>query len=86
MAGVNSDTCSDKEALAGAEAGLAGHNSTSVDPTSRPIGHFVFDNEAAVWRKKAPAAHAAKKVRLELDRQSYVNRTRTREMRRPIEA
>ena len=35
---------------------------------------------------KAPAAHAAKKVRVELDRQSYVNRTRMKEMRRPIEA
>ena len=51
----------------GAEAGLAGHNSTSVDPASRPINHFVYDNEAAVLRRKAPAAHVATKVRVELD-------------------
>ena len=68
----------------GAEAGLAGHNSMIVDPARRPIGHFFFDSEAAVWWRKAPAAHAAKKVRVELDRQSYVNRTRKKEMRLPI--
>ena len=67
-----------------AEAGLAGHNSMSVDPARRLIGHFFFDSEAAVWWRKAPAAHAAKKVRVELDRQSSVNRTRTKEMHRPI--
>ena len=56
----------------------ASYNSTSV--ASRPIVHFVFDNEIKVLKRKAPPAHAAKKVRVELDRQSYVNRTRTREM------
>ena len=39
-----------------------------------------------MWKRKAPAAHAAKKVRVELDIPSYVNRTRTREMRRSIMA
>ena len=29
--------------------------------------HFVFDNETEVWKRKEPAAHAAKKVRVELD-------------------
>ena len=51
--------------------------------TSRPIGS---DSETEVWKRKAPAAHAAKKVRVELDRLSFVNRTRTREMRRSIMA
>ena len=60
------------------------YNSTSV--ASRSISRFIFDNEAEVWKRKAPAANAAKKVRVELDRQSYVNRSRTREMRCSIMA
>ena len=40
----------------------ASYNSASMN--SRPIGHFVFDNETEVWKRKAPAAHAAKKVRV----------------------
>ena len=66
----------------GAGMEQASYNSASV--ASRPIGQFVFDTETEVWKRKAPAAHAAKKVRVELDRQSYVNRTRTREMRHSI--
>ena len=43
----------------------AGMEQTSYDSTSvaiRPIGNFVFNNDTKVWRRKAPAAHAAKKV------------------------
>ena len=63
----------------GAEMEQASYNSANV--TSQPIGHYVFDSETEVWKRKAPAAHAAKKVRVELDRLRYVNRTRTREIR-----
>ena len=57
-----------------------------MDSTSRPIGHFVFDEVSAVWRRKSPTAHAALRVRVELNRQSYVNRTRSEEMCRLIQA
>ena len=36
--------------------------------------------------EKAPPAHANKKVQIELDKSSYVNRTRTKEMRSSIMA
>ena len=67
-------------------ADQAGHNSPSVDSTDRPFGHFVFDEGSAVWRRKSPTTHAASRVKVELDRQSYMNRTRTKEMRQPIQA
>ena len=65
---------------------LAGHNSTCVDSSSRSISHFVFDKVSAVWRKKSLTAHAFLRVRVELDRQIYVNRTRTKEMCQTIQA
>ena len=64
--------------------GEASVNGTSV--ASQQIEHYVFNNEAEVWRRRAPPAHAAKKVQIELDRLSYVNRTRTKEMRSSIMA
>ena len=67
-------------------ADKAGHNSTSVDSTNRAIGHFVFAEGSAVWRRKSPTTHAALRVKVELDRQSYMNRTRTKEMGQPIQA
>ena len=56
----------------------------SISVAIRPIGNLVFNNDTKVWRRKAPAAHAAKKVTVQLNRQSYVNRTRTKEMLRSI--
>ena len=65
---------------------LAGQNSTSVDSNKGAIGHFVFDEISAVWRRKSPTPHAAARVKVELDRSSYLNRTRTKEMRQAIQA
>ena len=53
---------------------------------SGAIGHFIFDEVAAVWKRKSPTPHAASKVWVELDRSSYLTRTRTREIRKPINA
>ena len=58
--------------------------SRSADPTA--IGHFVFDEVTAAWKRGSPTPHAAAKVRVEIDRNSYRNRGRTREMRTPIQA
>ena len=44
---------------------------------SQPLGHFIFDNVRENWRRAAPPGHAAKKVRLELDRGSYSGQGRT---------
>ena len=60
------------------------YNSKSV--VIRPIGNLVLNNDTKVCRRKAPATHTAKKVTVQLDRQSYVNRTRTNEMPRSIMA
>jgi len=35
------------------------------------LGHYLFDNDRQVWRSAAPPSHAAKHVRVELDRSSY---------------
>ena len=37
-----------------------------------------------MWRRRAPPGHAAKKVRIELDRANYTSSGRTREMRSAI--
>ena len=58
----------------GAGAELVGHNITSVDPASRLIRHFVFDNKAAVCRRQSPTAHAASRVKVELDIQNQEKR------------
>ena len=60
----------------------ASFQSRSADPTA--IGHFVFDEVTAAWKRGSPIPHAAAKVRVEIDRNSYRNRGRTREMRTPI--
>ena len=54
-----------------------------MDP--KAIGHFVFDEVSAVWKRGSPTPHAASKVRVEIDRSSYQNRSRTKEMRKPIQ-
>ena len=43
-----------------------------------------FCNVSETWRRNAPPGHAAKKVRIELDRASYSGQARTKEMRTPI--
>ena len=35
------------------------------------LGHYLFDNVKKVWRSAPPPSHAAKHVRIELDRSSY---------------
>jgi len=35
------------------------------------LGHYLFDNARQVWRSAPPPCHAAKHVRVELDRSSY---------------
>ena len=67
-------------------ADLAGQNSMSVGSNKGPIGQFVFDEMSAVWRRKSPTPHAAARVKVELDRSSYLNRTRSKEMRKAIQA
>ena len=57
-------------------ADRAGHNSTIVDSNKRAIGHFVLDEVSAVRRRKSPTPHAVSRVKVELDRSSYLNRTR----------
>ena len=49
-------------------ADQASLQSRSADP--KAIGHFVFDEVSAVWKRKSPTPHAASKVRVELDRSS----------------
>ena len=56
----------------------------NASTASQPLGHYIFDNESESWRRNAPPGHAAKKVRIELDRASYSGQGRTREMRTPI--
>ena len=56
----------------------------SASTARQPLGHYVFDNESESWRRNAPPGHAAKKVRIELDRASYSGQGRTREMRTSI--
>ena len=57
-------------------ADQAGLLSRNLEPTA--IGHFVFDEVSAVWKRKSPTPHAASKVRVELDRSSYQNRSGTK--------
>ena len=40
-------------------------NSASV--ARQPLGHYIFDNECELWRRRAPPSFAAKKVGIELD-------------------
>ena len=53
----------------------------SASVARQAIGHYIFDNESEIWRRRAPPAHAAKKVQIELDRASYISQARTKEMR-----
>ena len=53
---------------------------------SQVLGHFIFDNVLETWRRAAPPSHAAKKVRVELDRGSYSGHGRSKVMRRPLDS
>ena len=64
-------------------ANQASQGSKSVDPKAR---HLMFDEVSAVWRSKNPTHYADFRVRVKLDRSSYLNRTRTKERRKPIQA
>ena len=54
----------------------SGKEQTSYNSTSVAIGPIGINNDTMVWRRKAPAAYTAKKVTVQLERQSYENRTR----------
>ena len=62
------------------------YNLQSRSANPKAIGHFVFDEVSSAWRRGSPTPHAAAKVRVEIDRNSYRNRGWTREMRTPIQA
>ena len=42
----------------------------SASVARQPLGHYIFDNESEIRRRRASPSHAAKKVRIELDRAS----------------
>ena len=54
---------------------------TSAAPALR---HFLFDRE--VWRSAPPPNHAAKRVRVEIDRGSYTGQGRSKVMRKPLDS
>ena len=59
--------------------------SKMIEPSvTQPLGHYIYDNSSGVWNRSAPPNHAAKKVRVELDRSSYAGYTRTKARRRAI--
>ena len=50
------------------------------------LGHYLFDNVREVWRSAPPPSHAAKKVRVEIDRGSYIGQGRSKVNRRPLDS
>ena len=55
----------------------------SVSPA---LGHHVFDPVTQSWKRGSPKPHPAPRVKVEIDRNSYRNRGRTKEMRSPLNA
>ena len=53
---------------------------------SEALGHFIFDNDREAWRRAAPPSHAAKRVRVELERRSYSGQSRSKVMRRALDS
>ena len=49
---------------------------------SEMLGPFIFNKVRETWRRAAPPSHAAKRVRVELDRGSYSGHGRIKVMRR----
>ena len=46
----------------------------------------LFDNDQETWRRAAPPSHAAKRVCVELDRESYSGHGRTKVMRKALDS
>jgi hypothetical protein len=59
---------------------------TSAAPA---LGHYIFDNVSEVWKSAPPPSHAAKRVRVEIDRRSYTGlgmRKPLKVMRKPLDS
>ena len=54
--------------------------------TSKALGHFLFDKINNVWKSASPPGHAAKHVKIEVDRMSYKNQGRTKMNRKSLDA
>ena len=64
-------------------------NSRCIAPgesVSPALGHHVFDPMTQSWKRGSPKPHPAARVKVEIDRNSYRNRGRTKEMRSPLNA
>ena len=53
---------------------------------SEALGHFIFDKDRETCKRPAPPSHAAKRVRVELDRGSYSGHGRTKAMRKALDS
>ena len=54
--------------------------------TAGPVlGHYLFDNVREVWRSAPPPSHAAKHVKVEIDRRSYKSQGRSKVNRKPLD-
>ena len=49
------------------------------------LGHYLFDNVREVWRSAPPPSHAAKHVKVEIDRRSYRSQGRSKVNRKPLD-
>ena len=54
--------------------------------TGPALGHYLFDNIREVWRSAPPPSHAAKHVRVEIDRGSYIGQGRSKVNRRSLDS
>ena len=54
--------------------------------TAGPVlGHFLFDQIKNVWESASPPSHAAKHVKVEIDRRSYKNQGRSKMNRKSLD-
>jgi len=53
--------------------------------TSKALGHYLFDKINNVWKSASPPGHAAKHVKIKVDRMSYKNQGRTKMNRKSID-
>ena len=53
--------------------------------TGKALGHFLFDKINNVWKSASPPGHAAKHVKVEIDRMSYKNQGRTKMNRKSLD-
>ena len=61
-------------------------NQTNVESRSADHKAIVFDEAASVWKRGSPEQHAAARVRMEIDINSYQNRSRSKEVKKAIQA